>query len=156
MGRHSTYTEAIADEICDRIAEGETLRAICRDEHMPSWRTVYDWLNVNQDFAARFAKSRKLGFDAIAEEAFEIANTPVMGEEIEEDGDRVKVKRADMLGHRKLQIWTRLQLLARWCPEKYGDRTAMELTGANGGPVVQEVVRRIVDPKKEPDGGGSL
>ena len=45
------------------------------------------------------------------------------------------LKRSDMLGHRKLQIWTRLQLLAKWAPKKYGERTAMELTGANGGPV---------------------
>jgi hypothetical protein len=97
-----------------------------------------------------------MGFDAIAEEALLIADSPMMGEEIEEDGERVKVRRADMLGHRKLQVWARLQLLAKWCPEKYGDRTAMELTGKDGGPVVQEVVRRIVDPRKDADGGGSL
>ena len=28
----------------------------------------------------------------------------------------------DMLGHRKLQIETRLKLLAKWNPQKYGDK----------------------------------
>jgi hypothetical protein len=131
----STYTPEIGAEICARLAEGEPLRVICRDPHMPAWRTVYDWIEADSDLAARIARARKLGFDAIAEEALEIADTPVVGEETEDDGDKVKVKRGDMLGHRKLQVETRLKLLAKWCPAKYGDRTAMELTGANGGPV---------------------
>lgn len=133
--RKSTYTPEIGAEICARLAEGEPLRVICRDPHMPAWRTVYDWIEADSDLAARIARARKLGFDAIAEEALEIADTPVVGEETENDGEKVKVKRGDMLGHRKLQVETRLKLLAKWCPAKYGDRTAMELTGANGGPV---------------------
>lgn len=129
------YTPELADEICERIATGEPLRVICRDAHTPSWRTVYDWIEKDKDFASRIARARQLGFDAIAEEALEIANTPMMGREEEESDTGFKVKRGDMLGHRKLQVETRLKLLAKWCPAKYGERTAMELTGANGGPV---------------------
>jgi hypothetical protein len=128
-------TPETEEEICRRLSEGEPLRAICRDEHMPAWRTIYDWIEKDEDFAARIAHARDLGFDAIAEEALAISDTPVIGEETEDDGDKLKVKRGDMLGHRKLQIETRLKLLAKWCPKKYGERTAMELTGANGGPV---------------------
>lgn len=135
MGRPPMYTEAIAEEICQRLAEGEPLRVICRDAHMPSWRAVYYWMRERPDFAERVAEARRMGYDAIAEEALEIADTPVMGEEIEEDGKKVKRRRTEMLGHRKLQVWTRLQLLARWYPTKYGERTAMEVTGAAGGPV---------------------
>lgn len=103
---------------------------------MPQWRTVYDWLDVHEEFSAGFARARKLGFDAIAEEAMRIANTPVLGEEVEinEAGQR-KVKTGDMLGHRKLQIETRLKLLAKWDPKRYGERLQTELTGADGGPV---------------------
>lgn len=122
-------TPEILDEICNRIAEGEPLRAICRDQHMPAWRTVYAWIESDSAFAARIAHARELGFDAIAEEALAISNTPVVGEETEDDGEKVKVKRGDMLGHRKLQIETRLKLLAKWCPAKYGDKQAVELSG---------------------------
>lgn len=102
---------------------------------MPHWTTVYDWIEGDEAFSLRIARARKLGFDAIAEEALSIADTPVMGEESEKSGKNIKIKRGDMLGHRKLQVETRLKLLAKWCPEKYGERTAMELTGASGGPV---------------------
>ncbi len=39
-GRPSLYTDALAAKICARLAEGETLRAICRDGAMPAISTV--------------------------------------------------------------------------------------------------------------------
>ena len=126
--RKTSYTAKIGAEICERLAEGEPLRKICRDTHMPAWRTVYDWIEKDKDFAARIARARSLGFDAIAEEALEISDTPVEGEETEDDGEKVKVKRGDMLGHRKLQVETRLKLLAKWSPEKYGEKRSVDLT----------------------------
>ncbi len=44
IGRPSLYTEALAAKICRRLAEGETLRAICRDTAMPDKATVLRWL----------------------------------------------------------------------------------------------------------------
>lgn len=135
----SRYTKAIGEEICNRIAEGEPLRQICRDAHMPYWRTVYFWIETRPEFAESMEQARLLGFDAIAEEALEIANTPVIGEETETSKKfGKKIKRGDMLGHRKLQVETRLKLLAKWHPAKYGDKTGIELTGADGGPVAVE------------------
>ena len=119
----TTYTTEIAAEICARLSEGEPLRVICRDSHMPAWRTVYDWMRANPEFATRIARARELGYDAIAEEALEIADTPREGVRIEEsDKDGAKRVRDDMLGHRKLQVETRLKLLAKWSPKKYGDK----------------------------------
>ena len=43
-GRPSLYTEVLAAQICRRLAEGETLRAICRDPGMPAISTVMGWL----------------------------------------------------------------------------------------------------------------
>lgn len=129
MGRPSTYSHARADEIYRRISEGETLRSICRDEHMPKWQTVYSWMERNPEFAARFARAREKGFDAIAEEALEIANTPMTGVRTEIGDNGTKEVREDMLGHRKLQIETRLKLLAKWSPKKYGDKQQVELSG---------------------------
>ena len=135
MGRKTTYTGKAADEICRRLAEGEPLRQICRDDHMPAWQTVYGWIEARPDFAERIARARELGFDAIAEEALEIADTPQIGETEETSEDGKKVKREDMLGHRKLQVETRLKLLSKWAPKKYGESIRQELTGANGGPI---------------------
>lgn len=46
----------------------------------------------------------------------------------------MKVKRSDMLGHRKLQVETRLKP-GEWFPRRSGDKAALELTGADGSPV---------------------
>lgn len=136
MGRRTTYTEETAAEICGRIKDGETLRAICRDDDMPSWRTVYDWLTSHEDFATRFALARDIGAEAIAQEALDIADTPEEGViEIDKEnvnGPYTEVRRADMIEHRKLRIETRLKLLAKWNPKKYGDR--LDIGNADGEP----------------------
>jgi hypothetical protein len=131
MGRPSEYSQEIADAICERIAEGEPLRVICREDGMPAWRTVYDWLSKREEFSARFTRARDIGFDAIAEEALEIANTPLEGVRIEVGDDgKTKTVSEDMLGHRKLQIETRLKLLAKWAPKKYGDKLDLNHGGS--------------------------
>lgn len=132
MKRQGKFTEKLADEICRRIAEGETLSQICRDDHMPVRRAVYDWMEARKDFAARFARAREFGFDVIAEETLKIADTPVEGVEIEEDGEKTKISRKDMLGHRRLQIDTRLKLLAKWSPDKYGERQTVDMNVNTG------------------------
>lgn len=116
----------VADEICRRLSEGEPLRSICRDEHMPAWRTVYDWISGNGDFAARIARARDLGHDAIAEQCLDISD--------DERHDWVMSKKGLLtnevaVGRAKLQVWTRLQLLAKWNPKKYGERIHQEHSG---------------------------
>ncbi|NSX16927.1 helix-turn-helix domain-containing protein [Cupriavidus taiwanensis] len=137
------------DEICGRIAEGQTLAEICREEGMPSRRTVYDWIRDDADFAKAMETARDIGADAIAEEALRIADSPLEGVELEIGADGgTKEKRGDMLGHRKLQVETRLKLLAKWHPKKYGEKVTAEHVGANGGAIQYERIERvIVDPE---------
>ena len=101
---------------------------------MPGWTTVWDWQQKYPEFAEDFARARSLGFDAIAEEMFYIADTPCVGEEIEldADGNITKIKRGDMLGHRRLQVDTRARLLAKWDRKRYGDHTQTEISGPYG------------------------
>lgn len=140
-------TADIKDEICLRISGGETLRSICREEGKPSWVSVYRWLELDPAFKLRFTHARDLGFDAIAEEALEIANTPCEGTKYEDGPLGSKQVREDMLGHRKLQIETRLKLLAKWSPKKYGDR--VDHTSSDGSmspkPTTIELVAPDVD-----------
>lgn len=131
------YSEEIASKVCERIALGEPLRQICRDEGMPSYGAIYDWLEVNTDFASRFARARVKGFDAIADDAMTIADTPELGvETVKKPDGSVEVREGDMLGHRKLRIETRLKLLAKWDPRRYGEKLQTEFSG-NLGVTVQ-------------------
>lgn len=139
-GRPSKYTPEIATEICKRLSEGEPLRQICRDDHMPAWQTVYDWMYRDDALGERgvglsvaIAHARDLGYDAMAEECLIIADSPKLGQIQVMDDKGSKVTIEDMLGHRKLQIETRLKLLAKFNPKKYGDR--VQLTGSKDEPV---------------------
>lgn len=132
MSRKDSYTQQIADEICERIAQGEPLRQICRDEHMPAWRTVYDWLNKYEDFATAIARARELGFDAIAEDLLDIADDGKNDwmEKYDKDGEAVGYQlNGEHVQRSKLRIETRLKLLAKWSPKKYGDKQQVEMSG---------------------------
>ena len=117
MPRPSKYTPDVAHKICELLSEGVPLREICRMDGMPYWRTVYLWMAQDDDLAAHIARAREAGYDALAEECLQIANTPMLGEIVTDDGEKITVRKEDMLGHRKLPIETRLQLLAKWNPK---------------------------------------
>ena len=110
----------LADELVQWISEGKTLREWCRLPGKPARRTVDEWRQKDPEFAKRMWRARDDGYDVIAEEALHIADRPS--------------KHEDDVQHRKLQIWTRLQLLAKWDPRRYGDK--VQIGGdANGVPV---------------------
>lgn len=124
-GRPSKYTPELAAEIAERLSMGEPLRKICRDEHMPHWTVMYDWLAKDEDLSLRVARAREAGYEAMAEETLEIADNFHLGQTQVMDDKGNKVTIEDMLGHRKLRIETRLKLLACWSPAKYGTKVQM-------------------------------
>ena len=134
-GSGSRYTLVLANAVCEEIADGKNLRQICRDRGIP-WRTLYGWTAAHPDFAARLAGAREIGWLAIEAECQEIADTPVVGtvKTYKADGN-IEAKEEDMLGHRKLQIETRLKLLAIWNPKKYGQKVEQTHKGDPTAPV---------------------
>lgn len=137
----------MANVICERLGDGTPLAVMCREDGMPGLRTVYDWMEAHEAFSARIARGRDAGYDMIAAEALHIADTPLEGirEVVKADG-KVETTREDMLGHRRLQIETRLKLLAKWDPKRYGDATI--LRGDANNPLQVEM-KTIVTTKKD-------
>lgn len=126
-GRPSKYTQALADKICERLAAGETLRAICRDDEMPGHPTVLRWANENEAFSDQYAKARERGYAVMFDEMLEIADTPVQGVTVTNKLSREgamydETKRGDMIDHRRLQVDTRKWILAKALPKVYGDK----------------------------------
>jgi hypothetical protein len=121
-GRPTKRSPEVIQRILDGLSKGTTLSAICREPGMPDPSNVWKWAQNDAELSKDIAHARNLGFDAIADECMEIANTPIEGIEscVGPDGERIT--RKDMLGHRKLQIETRLKLLAKWDPKRYGEK----------------------------------
>lgn len=145
-GRPTIRTEAMIERILEAVTAGIPLAQVLREDGMPKPSTFYDWLEADEALSGRFARAREFGADAIAVEALRIADTPVEGERRKVTDDGVEVTTEDMLGHRKLQVETRLKLLSKWDPKRYGDR--LELDGKVDG-TVNVNVRRFA-PETEP------
>lgn len=59
LGRPSKYSEELALTICERLAMGESLKAICTDKAMPTRSMVYRWKEANQPFRDMYARARE-------------------------------------------------------------------------------------------------
>lgn len=123
-GRPSSFTQDIAEVICTRIAEGESLREICRDDDMPTRMTIYRWLQADPIFCDQYARAREDQADTLADEIIAIADEqPEVIAVINKQGELIEHK----LDNAFLQ-WQKNRMDARkWTamklkPKKYGDR----------------------------------
>lgn len=123
-GRPSSYSEALAEEICDRIANGESLVQICRDEHMPNRRTVLRWMEADAAFATRSARAREVHADFAQDRMLEI-EVGVLDGEIDATAARVVLSSMQ---------WRASKL----APKKYGDTSKVEHSGPDGGAIKME------------------
>lgn len=118
---------AVADEVVDWISEGKTLRSFCRQDGRPARRTIDGWREKDENFRARIARARDIGFDVIAEECLEIADdaTNDWMEREGKNGESYTVIDSEHIQRSRLRIETRLKLLAKWCHQRYGDGTGI-------------------------------
>jgi hypothetical protein len=81
-GRPSKYMKTLGDEICTRIAGGESLRAICRESDKPVLSTVLLWVvdEKHKHFSEQYARSRIAAGYSHADEMLELRHRVVDGE----------------------------------------------------------------------------
>lgn len=137
-GRPSIYTPELRAELCSRLAEGRTLRSVCRDDDMPHRRTVEEWLMdlpneenkgkpwIIDDFMSHYTRAREVQADNIHDEIVDIADDGT------NDFMEIVKKRKDGSEHKtiifdkeavlrsKLRVDARLSWLANTSPRKYG------------------------------------
>jgi len=103
---NTRYTPELAADICRRISEGETLRAICREPGYPAESTVRGWSRSDLNgFATQYAQARVMQVDAWADEIVTV------------------VYRPDLDPADKRVISENLRwLLSKLAPTRYGDR----------------------------------
>lgn len=131
MGRPSSYTPEVAEEILRRLSEGESLRSICRDDHLPAESTVRLWaVDDIHGFSAQYARARDVGLDAVADELLEISDDAT-NDWMERNGSDSEgwAVNGEALGRSRLRVDTRKWLLSKMAPKKYGDRVALDHSG---------------------------
>lgn len=134
-GRPTDYTKELGDEICVRIADDEGVSAICRDERMPSRTTIYMWLRTQEEFANNYARARNDQGHTVADEMREIRRKIESGE-------------LDPAAARVITDALKWEAGKR-APKSYGERSAVELSGPNGGAIpISAITRTVVDPER--------
>jgi hypothetical protein len=110
-------TQAIRDDICMRLGDGESLASICRDPDMPAWSTVHEWLNEECGaFSGQVTRAREQGYMVRADEAIRAAKT------------------ADDAAKGRLAFDAERWYLGK-LSNAFRDKNSVELTGRDGGPV---------------------
>jgi len=139
--RAVTYTEAIAEEILARLAAGETLTQICRDDHIPSRSAVSGWVVKDTNgFKARYETARRMQVEAMADEIIDIADDASndwMDRETEK-GRIVRVIDKECVQRSRVRVDTRKFLMAKLMPERFGDRQSVEVTGKDGKDLIPQ------------------
>lgn len=122
----------LVTEICERIAEGGHLKAICREDGKPHYTTFFRWLQAHPEAQELYRAARQMGGHWHADRIIEMCD---------EQPERVK----DEKGAARIDSgWVQLQrvridalkwVASKWFPKEYGDRVAAEITGKDGGPI---------------------
>ena len=135
-GRPTRYTAKVAADICVRLAEGESLRAICKDDAMPALRTVMGWLfdSEHGEFSQQYASAREAQAEGWADEIVSIADDAT-GDVNTDDGGKKTVDHENIQRSR-LRVDARKWVASKLLPKRYGDK--LQHTGEGGGPVPHE------------------
>ena len=131
-----TYTaeqrETIMAEVCERIADGRSLRAICADPellHLPDRATVLRWLAEDEDLAARYARACAIRAEVHVDEMQDIADDGRNDwmERLDKDGQGAGwVLNGEAVARSKLRLEHRRWYAEKLLPKKYGAKLALE------------------------------
>jgi len=134
-GRPSSFTQHIADVICTRIAEGESLREIVKTEGMPDRVTVYRWLLDNESFCNQYTRAREEQADTLADEILAISDeSPEVDYIKDKHGNVIDIKiDSGYVAYQRQRIDARKWVAAKLKPKKYSEN--IKLSGDAENPV---------------------
>lgn len=114
---------ALVQEICDRLASGESMRSITADPRMPPSSQVYLRMAQDESFRSNIVAARE------AQQEFLIDQTVDMADDATPEDHQVV----------KLRIWARQWRAGKLAPKKYGEK--MQVGGAADLPPIQTETR---------------
>ena len=121
-GRPSIYTPELARNICRQIAEGKSLREICRADGMPYDATVREWvIDDRQGFHAQYTRAVQARAMLWAEEITGIADDGSNDTYIDPNTGQERTN-AEVVARSRLRVDTRKWMLSKVLPKVYGDK----------------------------------
>jgi hypothetical protein len=123
------FTAELAQSLCERLANGESLRTICAAPGMPDRGTVRRWLAdpEHEEFRRAYNAARLAWADEVFEQIGELASG---ARQIAADAEARGLNPHAAVGALREQMRGLMWIAARLNPARYGDKTA--ITGADG------------------------
>lgn len=115
IGRPSSFTQEKADEICDLLSDGKSLRSVCAMEGMPPKITVLRWLRTNEDFRVQYARAKDESADSHADDITDISDD-----------------KSEDPQSRRVRIDARKWVASKLTPKKYGDKLEAKVEHSGG------------------------
>lgn len=128
-----THKPEVADKVLERLACGESLVAICRDEGMPGLSTVYRWLDEDEAFRDRYARARETQADTLFNEVLTIADEA----------------RADDVAAARLRIDARKWMAGKLRPKVYGDKLEVGMDPERPWQPIAVIERQVIGKAPE-------
>jgi hypothetical protein len=129
IGRPSEYTVEMADVICSQLADGDSMRTVCKPDHMPNKTTVFRWIRTYEEFRNQYARAKEESADSLTDEMLDISDN-ANNDWMEAGGDSEGYKlNGENIQRSKLRIDTRKWLASKLKPKKYGDKIQQEISG---------------------------
>ena len=147
-GQPTIFTQETADELCAKLAMGESLRTACKADGMPCVSTVFNWFRVHPKFLEQYARAKEESADAWVEEMLDIADdgTNDWVEKNDKNGDHIGwALNGEHVQRSKLRIDTRKWAASKLKPKKYGEKVTTDHTGEIK---IQAIEYTIVDEAK--------
>lgn len=147
MGK-AKYTEEFAKEFCEKIATSERgIHAIAGEMNVhPS--TIFDWLNLHEEFTDRYARAKEMQADFMAAQMLNIADETTHDTITvkKKSGDSYDIPDKEWIDRSKLRVDARKWLLAKLAPRKYGDK--LDVT-TNGKDIPAPIIKMHPDTADE-------
>jgi hypothetical protein len=144
-GRPSSYTTELAEGICLRIADGESLADIVKDADMPGYATVTQWRREKPEFAAMYAQARADQADGEVDEMRALADAEPEMIRGELGGTRIDPAWVAM---QKNRIDVRKWRASKFRPKVYGEKLEVDATVSVGDAIIDRLTRARGDGKK--------
>ena len=153
VGRPTIYSPELIATICARIAEGESMRSVTRDDAMPAMTTLFRWMGEYPDFKQHYATAMEQRTDMMFEDIMEIADEECTfvkkskhgGDDVE--GEQEVTFDPTAVARNRLRIDARKWMLSKMIPKKYGDKITQELGGIDGAPIETSHTITFIDRK---------
>lgn len=127
------YSLDLMQSICDRVADGEHIKHICKEPDMPSFVTFWNWCQRDPELQALYDRAMQAKLEGMSEELLTIGDDSTNDYVTRlnfKGAQEERVVDAEHINRSRLRIETRKWLLEKRFSRIYGDKMDLNVKGS--------------------------